>query len=156
MREPNVGRAILSGVVAWIVFVILLYLAPLLGVPTMDLPAMLGGMFGVNSVTMGWALFFVVGIVFALLYAYWGVYHLPGRGWQRGLVFGLLPWLVMMVIVAPLLPLLNPMVAMKPPGFFFANMGIIATIGSLIAHLIWGMVLGAVYGNVAERPEHQR
>jgi ABC-type transport system substrate-binding protein len=57
----------------------------------------------------------------------------------------------MMVIVAPLLPVFSP--TMNPrtaPGFFFVNLGVIAIFGSLVAFLIWGAVLGVLYGNVAE------
>jgi hypothetical protein len=152
MQRPNFGRAVLAGISAWVVFVIILYVLPSVGVPKMDLPEMLGGLFGLSSLAMGWVIFFVAGVVFALLYAYWFVSHLPGLGWQRGLIYGIVPWLVMMVIVAPLLPVLNPMMMAKTaPGFFFANMGMIATIGSLIAHMIWGIVLGSVYGNVLDR-----
>jgi len=130
-------------------FIIVLYVFPSVGLPKMDLPEMLGGLFGLNSVAMGWVILFVGGIVFALLYAYWFVNHLPGSEWQRGLIYGIVPWLVMMVIVAPLLPVLTPMMMGKTaPGFFFANMGMITTIGSLVAHMIWGTVLGAVYGNI--------
>ena len=82
-----------------------------LGVPGVDLPqmlGMLGGLFGLNSVAVGWLLLFVAGIVFALAYAAWFVIHLPGPGWQRGFTYGIVPWLVMMAVVAPLLPVLSP------------------------------------------------
>lgn len=151
MQEPKLGRAVLAGVTAWIAFAIILRAAPLIGFPEMDVPGMLGGLFGWNSAALGWVLLFAAGTFFALLYAYWFVNRLPGAAWQRGLVFGILPWLVMLVVVAPLLPLLTPTMApATTPGFFFANMGLGAVMGILIAHLGWGTVLGAVYGNVAE------
>lgn len=152
LQGLNLGRAIPAGIVAWIVFTIVLYVLPLLGVPKLDLAEMLGGLFGVNSVAMGWVILFVAGIVFALLYAFWWVRHLPGPGWQRGLVYGIVPWFVMAVIVAPLLPVLNPTMDVKTaPGFFFINLGIVAIFGSLVAFLMWGIVLGVLYGSVVER-----
>jgi hypothetical protein len=120
----------------------------------LDLPEMLGGLFALNSVAAGWVIFFAAGIVFALLYAYWWLPRLPGPGWQRGLLYGFVPWLVMLVIVAPLLPVLSPaMDAMSAPGFFFANLGVIAIFESLVAFLIWGLVLGALYGHTGKRTE---
>jgi ABC-type transport system substrate-binding protein len=111
---------------------------------------MLGGLFGLNSAATGWAILFVAGMVFAFLYAYWWLNRLPGPAWQRGLIYGTVPWLVMMVIVAPLLPVLNPaMDARTVPGFFFVNTGIIATFESLVAFLMWGIALGVLDGNVA-------
>lgn len=152
MQEPKFGQAVLAGIAAWIAFVVILQAAPVIGLPEIDMPGMLGGLFGWNSAALGWVLLFVTGMVFALLYVYWFVSRLPGAGWQRGLVFGFLPWLVMMVIVAPLLPFLNPSMApTTTPGFFFANMGLGAIMESLIANLGWGTVLGAMYGNVADR-----
>src|SRR5579862_2152400 len=152
MQEPKFGRALFAGIAAWVAFALILYAAPLVGLPEIDVPGMLGGLYGWNSAALGWVLLFVTGIAFALLYAYRFVNRLPGAGWQRGLVFGILPWLVMMVIVAPLLPLLSPTMApTATPGFFFTEMGLGAIMGLLIAHLGWGTVLGAVYGNVADR-----
>jgi hypothetical protein len=150
MQRPGLRRATLAGLAAWVVFIIVLQVLPLLDVPKLDLPAMLGGLFGLNSVAVGWAILFVAGIVFALLYACWWLTRLPGQAWQRGLIYGIVPWLVMMVIIAPLLPVLNPtMDARTVPGFFFVNTGIITTFESLVAFLIWGIVLGVLYGNVA-------
>ena len=151
MQRPKLGRAILAGIIAWVVFVIALHVFPILGAPELDLPAMLGGLFGWNSSAVGWVILFVAGIAFALLYAYWWVAHLPGPAWQRGLVYGIVPWLVMMVVVVPLLPALSP--SMNPraaPGVFLVNLGAIALFEGLIVFLIWGAVLGILYGNVAE------
>jgi hypothetical protein len=150
MQRPGLGRATLAGIAAWVVFVIVLDVLPLLEVPKLDLPAMLGGLFGWNSIAMGWAILFVAGIVFAFFYAYWWLSRLPGPAVQRGLIYGIVPWLVMMVIVAPLLPVLSPtMDARTAPGFFFVNLGLIGIFESLVAFLIWGVVLGVLYGNVA-------
>jgi hypothetical protein len=71
---------------------------------------------------------------------YVGVMEILSEGWR----------FVRLVAIAPMLPMLNPMLAKTPPGFFLANMGIIGPIGSLIGHLIWGTVLGAVYGGGVE------
>lgn len=101
-----------------------------------------------NSTAMGWVMHFIVGMMLAFICAYWLVDHLPGAPWLRGLEYGVLPWLAMMVIVAPMLPMLNPMAAKMPPGFFLAHMGMMTTMGSLMGHLIWGLVLCPVYGDV--------
>ena len=148
MRKPDFGRALLAGFVAWVVFTIVLYMAPLMGLPAMNVPAMLGGMFGMNSIALGWIMHLMIGLILALVYVYWLARFLPGQGWLRGLLFGLVPWIVMMVMVAPMLPMLNPSMAKMPPGFFFANLGAGAIMGSLVAHLIFGAVLGAIYGGV--------
>jgi uncharacterized protein DUF6789 len=151
MEPHRFGQAIKAGLIAWIVFTLVLYMAPLMGVPKMDVPAMLAGMFGMNNLAFGWMMHLAIGLVLALIYAYWFADLVGGAPWVRGLTFGMLPWLAMMVVIAPMLPVLNPMVAKMPPGVFLANMGLMASMGSLLGHLIWGAVLGATYGGVEVR-----
>lgn len=145
MQKPRFGRALSAGFIAWIAFNLVMAMAPLMGVD-MNVPAMLGGMFGMNSLAMGWVLHLMIGLILGLIYAYGLASHLPGAPWVRGLLYGILPWLAMMVVVAPMLPLVSPSMSKMPPGFFLANMGMIAPVGGLIAHLVFGAVLGAMYG----------
>ncbi len=146
MIKVSFGKALLAGFVGWVVMTIVLLMAPLMGVPKMSIPAMLGGMFGLNSIALGWVMHLMIGLVFGIVYAYWLEPHLTGPGWFKGLKFSLIPWIVLMVIVAPMMPMVDPMIRAMPPGFFFANMGLMATMGTLVAHLAYGVVLGAMYG----------
>jgi hypothetical protein len=152
MLGPSVVRAIAAGIAAWIAFVLILLAYPSLDISSLDVAQMLGGVFGLNNAAAGWAFLFVAGIFFALAYAGWFVDRLPGPAWQRGLMYAVIPWLVMAVVVAPLLPVLNP--TMDPrtvPGVYFSNLGLVAAFGMLVAFLAWGVVLGAVYSGVPER-----
>ncbi len=143
----DLGRALLAGLIGWMAFTLVLFMAPLMGLPPMNVPQMLGGLFGMNSLLVGWILHLMIGLALGAIYVYGFADWLPGAPWARGLLFGVVPWLVMMVILAPMLPALAPAMAKMPPGFFFANMGPLAVMGSLIAHLLYGLVTGAVYGN---------
>jgi hypothetical protein len=116
MEQHRFWQAIKAGIAAWIVFTLVLYIAPLMGVPKMDVPAMLGGMFELNNLGFGWMMHLAIGLMLALIYAYWFVDLVGGVPWVRGLTFGVLPWLAMMVVIAPMLPLLNPMMTRMPPG----------------------------------------
>jgi hypothetical protein len=81
MQRQGLGRASLAGIAAQVVFIIVLSLLPSVAVPKMDLPAMLGGLFALNSVAVGWAILFVAGIAFALLYTYdWLTREIPTIG----------------------------------------------------------------------------
>lgn len=144
--RPGFGRALLAGVVAWVVFTLLLEMAPAMGLPKMNVPVMLGDMFGMNSLVVGWMMHFVIGVGLIILYAYVFADLLSGPAWLRGLQFAVLPWLVMMVMLAPMLGVLDPMMSKMPPGFFLIHMGVMAPIGSLMAHLVYGAVGGAVDG----------
>ena len=128
------------------VFTLLLEMAPAMGLPKMNVPAMLGDMFGMNSLLVGWMMHFVIGVGLIILYAYVFADRFSGPAWLRGLQFAVLPWLVMMVMLAPMLGILDPMMSKMPPGFFLIHIGVMAPIGSLVVHLIYGAVGGAVYG----------
>lgn len=148
MQRPDLGRAVMAGVVAWAVFGLVLSVFPALGVERLNVAVMLSGLLNVDTEVPGWLMLFAAGIVFALGYAMWFVAWLPGPGWQRGLAYGFVPWLAMALVVAPVLPLLNPaMDAHAVPGFLLVNFGAAAVFAMVVACLIWGGVLGALYGH---------
>lgn len=90
-----------------------------------------------DSLFVGWAIHFVVGMLlwgglFGLLVPY-----LPGRSdTRRGLVFGLVTWLVVMVTAFPL----------AGSGLFGLGFGLVAPLSTLLGHIVFGLVLGATYG----------
>lgn len=138
-------RAMISGFVATVVLSALMLIKSLMGVmPELDLPTMLAGMahdmMGVPAnPAIGWVLHFMIGTVvwgigFALLYKV-----LPGgRPIGKGLAFGVLAWVLMMLIPMP----------MAGAGLFAMKMGVMAPVITLVLHLIWGAVLGATYGGL--------
>lgn len=136
------AKGVVSGFVATIVLSVLMILKAKMGMlPQMNVIAMLAGMahahLGVPaSPVIGWLMHFGIGTVlwgllFALLYQ-----RLPGDGAiTKGLAFSVGAWVLMMIIPMPL----------AGAGFFGLNLGIMAPIMTLVLHLIWGLVLGAVY-----------
>jgi uncharacterized membrane protein required for colicin V production len=96
------------------------------------------------------AVFFVGGLVWALLYALIFEPRLRGPAWERGVEFALLPWLVSLVIFMPLLG----------GGLFGISLGAgpLPVIGNLILHALYGAVLGVVWGSaesVVDNPRQQ-
>lgn len=94
-----------------------------------------------GSPAWGWIWHFVIGTVgWGLLYAAL-VDKLPGGGAAvKGLVFGLIVWLFMMIIWMPLAG--HGFFAMPEPGPM--AMGL-----ALMVHLVFGLVLGPVYARFA-------
>ncbi|XKE44895.1 hypothetical protein LG302_16180 [Halomonas organivorans] len=90
-----------------------------------------------DSLLVGWGIHFAVGtVIWGLLFAL-VVPYLPGRTpTRRGLEFGVVSWLVVMVTVFPL----------AGSGLFGLGFGLIAPISALLAHIIFGWVIGATYG----------
>ena len=108
------------------------YGAPMMGMSPMNPAEMLSGQMGGNLM-MGWAAHLMIGMVLAIMYALVAT-RLPGPLAVRGALFGVAPWLMAQVVVMPMMGM----------GLFSGSMMVAA--GSLIGHLIYGAVVGLVYG----------
>ncbi|MGE0430583.1 MAG: DUF6789 family protein, partial [Hydrogenophaga sp.] len=65
---------------------------------------------------------------------------LPGKGAvAKGALFGVLGWLMMMLLVMPMMGM----------GMFAMSMGMMAAGMTLVLHIIFGAVLGFVYAKLA-------
>ena len=159
MQNVNVGKAIWAGFIGTLVMTILMYMAPLMGMPKMDIAAMLGSMF-TGGMPQPWSgawwtgmiIHFIDGtIIFSLIYAYWLYPILAGSPWLRGTEWGLILFVLAQAIVMPMMGM----------GFFSASapQPFMSVIGSLIGHIVYGAILGAVAGEQAThvgRAEHVR
>lgn len=95
-----------------------------------------------NAVTILGMLFnilfggFVVGVIFGMVRQ-----RFHGNLEWTGIIFGVACWLVAQIIVIPVLGF-----KFEPtPGFFSLGAGVWAPIGSLIAHVAYGVIVGEVY-----------
>ena len=137
--KPNVGKAILGGLVGTAVMTMMMYfVAPMMTGQKMDIAAMLGSMMG-NSWMLGMMAHFMNGVlIFPLIYVFILFKLLPGQPWLKGLLWGVVLWLLAQVVVMP----------MMGGGFFSAQMGgMMAVMGSLMGHAVYGVLLGAVAGS---------
>jgi uncharacterized membrane protein YagU involved in acid resistance len=125
---------------------IFMLMGPLMGMPEMSIGKMLSGFMGVPE-ALGWVAHFMVGTILALIYVYVFASRLPGSGLVRGAIYGLIPWFVDQIMV-------NPMMG---AGVFASNTPapMLMVVGSLMGHLVYGAVVGAVYGikHTAYKPE---
>lgn len=141
--RPNSLRAILGGLLGTIAMTFLMYfVAPLILGQPMDVAKMLGDFLG-TSRNVGMAVNYFNGtIIFPLIFAWILWRALPGGPAAKGTVWGLILWFLAQAIVTP----------MAGGGFFSANAGgIMAVIASLVAHIIYGAILGAVAGTPTRR-----
>jgi hypothetical protein len=114
---------------------VLMYVAPMMGMPRMDIVGMLGSAFTENkgvATALGLMAHFMAGVVFALIYALiWGI-GLGSATWLWGLVFGAVHGIVAIVMV-PLLMRMHP----RAPDMAGGAM--------LMAHLVYGLIVALVY-----------
>ena len=137
MARLNWTRTIVGGLAATALMTVLMLMAPTMGLPPMNIGAMLGSVMG-GSLFLGWMAHFVIGSVLAVIYAAVFATRLPGPGFARGALFGLAPWIVAQLVVMP----------MMGAGPFGGSFG--SAFGSLMAHLVYGAVLGGIYGTAEE------
>lgn len=139
--KPTVTRAIFGGFVGTLVMTLMMYfVSPVLMGMKMDIAQMLGSMLG-GSWMLGMMMHFVNGgIIFPLVFAFVLYRWLPGTPTLKGVAWGAVLWLMAQVIVMP----------MMGGGLFSSAMGgMMAAVGSLIGHLVYGGLLGMISTNPA-------
>ena len=134
----NIRNGLLAGLAATVVLSILMIMKAAMGLmPQLDLIGMLAQMVGQPDVRLvGWVVHATIGIVgYGLVIS---LFDHGGTGsfLGRGLMIACVGWFIMMVVLMP----------MPGAGFFGMGLGIMAPIMTLILHLVFGAVLGWVYG----------
>lgn len=136
--KPNIMRAMLGGLLGTVVMTMMMYfVAPMMLGRPMDIAAMLGRMMG-NSWALGMLAHFLNGVViFPLIYVFLLYHLLPGSPWLKGMLWGVILWLLVQIVVMP----------MMGGGFFSAQMGgMRAAMSSLMSHILYGAALGGITG----------
>jgi hypothetical protein len=129
-----------------------------IGMTRMNIPYMLGTIFTPDrdhAKFIGFFLHFGNGFAFSLIYV--AAFHALGRStWWFGALIGLVQALFVLTMLLPILPALHPRMAneqrgptvvkqLEPPGFLGLHYGIRTPISIIIAHVIFGAILGAFY-----------
>ncbi len=129
----NIGRAVIAGIAGTAVMTAVgLWMAPMMGIPAMNPAQMLAGAMG-GMIVLGWMAHFMIGITLAAGYARLGS-RLPGPGVVRGALFAIAPFLMAQIAVMPMMGM----------PVFSGSMAMV--MGSLIGHLVYGAVVGGIYG----------
>lgn len=140
MNTQSIPRAIFAGLVGTTVMTAIALMGPLMGMPEMKTGEMLGAFMGIPSI-VGWMAHFMIGSVLAVIYVTLFQENLPGAPALKGALYGIAPWLVLQIMMSPMIG----------AGFFSLNTAAPALMlmGSLMGHLVYGAVVGAVYGRGA-------
>lgn len=135
----SVRNGMIAGLAATLVLSMIMVAKGMMGLmPELNVIAMLGSMMNTTPV-IGWLVHFVIGMIA------WGIGFaaffdiLPrASNLTKGISFGVAAWILMMVGVMP----------MAGAGFFGLNMGVMAPVMTLMLHVIYGAVLGLVFGRL--------
>jgi len=142
MNPGGIFRAGIAGVVATAAMTVMAYfVAPMMLGHPMDIAQMLAGFVG-GDWTVGLLMHLANGIViFPVIYVIVLYRFLPGAAWLKGILLGLGLWLTLEVVMLP----------MMGAGLFSSNQGgAKAVMAALIAHLIYGVLLGSLTGGVGQ------
>ena len=154
----NKGGIMLWGFVATLILTTLMSGSQRLGLTRMNVPFILGTMFTPNrdrAKLVGFGVHLVNGWLFALLYA--AAFQSWRRAtWWLGAAIGLVHALFVLVAAMPILPGLHPRMAseqrgptptrqLEPPGFLALHYGHRTPFSVILAHLVYGGILGAFY-----------
>lgn len=138
----NTVKGMLAGFVATIVVSALMLTKSAMGlIPELNIILMLTDLVGLRTPAAGWLVHFAIGtVMWGGLFA-WFNPRLPGKSYvMRGIAFAFSVWLLMMLVFMPI----------AGAGLFATRLGIMAPTMTLMLHLIFGAVLGAIYSY--ERP----
>ncbi len=154
----NWGSWLLWGFVATVVLTAILGGSQGLGMTRMNIPYLLGTMFTPSrdrAKLIGVLFHLVNGWLFSLLYV--AAFHAWGlAAWWLGALTGLVHATFVLAVGMSLLPAIHPRMAneqygptvvrqLEPPGFLARNYGAGTPISVLLAHVVFGLVLGAGY-----------
>lgn len=157
----NWGSWLLWGFGATVVLTTIMSGSQSLGLTRMNLPYMLGTLFTPNrdrAKVYGVLVHLVNGLIFSLVYV--SAFHLTGQfNPFFGALIGAVHALFVLVAAMPVLPGMHPRMAselrgptvvrqLEPPGFMGRNYGIRTPISNLVAHVVFGGILGAFYAPV--------
>ena len=144
--RTRLGASIVGGLVAGLVFGVMMHVmtAPTPDGARMPVIAMVGQIVGSPTVAVGWLYHLfnsaVIGAIFGWLVGPRVIGLASGLGW--GAAYGFVWWILGGLI---LMPVLLGMPAFAP--LMMSEMQMVA-MGSLIGHLIYGLILGGLYATV--------
>lgn len=148
----------LWGFVGTVVLTGLLSASQALGLTRINLPFIVGTMVTPNrdrAKTVGFGLHFLNGWLFAGVYlAAFQSWH--RASWWRGALIGAVHGLFVLLVAMPLLPSFHTRMAneqqgptptrqLEPPGFLALHYGRRTPISVMIAHIVFGSILGTFY-----------
>jgi len=133
IMNTKISKSILGGIIGTAIMSLVMFIAPMMGMPKMSPADMLAGMMGM-PVMAGWIMHFMIGVIFAFAYTYFFAPKVRiSNLFLKGVVFGFVVFIfaqIMMTIMGAMLPM------PKMEGSMMQMM-----IGSIMGHIIYGMAV---------------
>lgn len=109
-------------------------------VPEFNYVLIQGSIFGfTKTIFSGWIIYFLIGAIFwGSLYAGLDPYLLSTNPVTKGIIFGLIVWLIVMIVLMPI----------AGAGMFLEHYGFLAAIVILLSDLVFGVSISYFYGKL--------
>jgi len=136
----HVRDAIIAGSTGRMAMLLLIYGGPLIGLPRIDVVSALGSLAAPNkqdAVTLGGAIHFTMGILFAIIYASLWSLGIGSATWWWGLIFGLVHGMLVIVSLY--------VVLRRYPQLSEILNGLPVMAAILLNHMVFGLVVAIVY-----------
>jgi hypothetical protein len=154
----NLPSILLWGFAATLVLTTVIVAGQSVGMTRIDIPLVVGSMFTADrdrARLIGYAMHAVNGWWFAIIYALF-FEQLGKATWWLGAAMGIGQGVIVVVAVLPLLPGVHPRMVsdwrgpeptrlLEPPGFLATNYGRLTPLVTILAHALYGLILGAFY-----------
>ncbi|SDF19737.1 hypothetical protein SAMN05421636_1186 [Pricia antarctica] len=125
-------KSFIAGIIGTTVMSFIMYVAPMMGIPKMNPPAMLAGMMGM-PITVGWLMHFVIGIIFAAFYVFLFAPKIKIKSkLLKGAAFGFIVFLFAQIAMAMMGALIGGIP--EPEG---AMIGVV--LGGILGHVVFGI-----------------
>lgn len=136
----DIRDAIIAGSTGRMAMILLIYLGPVLRLPRIDAVSLLGSLAAPSkesAVTLGGAIHFSMGVLFAIVYAALWSLGIGSPVWYWGIIFGFVHGLFVILL------LLLTMQRIPQLAEYFRSGPVMLAI--LLNHIVFGLVVAVVY-----------
>lgn len=132
--KNKIQKSVLGGIIGTAIMTLIMFVAPIMGMPKMSPPAMLSGMLGV-PIIVGWIMHFMIGITFALSYVFVISSYLKRISSKmiNGALFGIIIFLFAQIMMFLMKSIMGGMNTTE------GSMALMM-IGSIMGHIVYGVV----------------
>ena len=147
LKNPNANKrtdmkaGLIAGFIASAISLLFLAFTTWMAlIPEFNYVLIQGSIFGfTKTIFSGWVIYFLIGTVFwGSFYAGLDPYLLSPNSVTRGIIFGLIVWLIVMIVLMPIAGV----------GIFLEQYGYLAAIVILISDLVFGVSIAYFYNRL--------
>lgn len=133
--KTKIQQSLVGGIFGTAVMTVVMFIAPMMGMPKMNPAEMLSMMMGF-PIFVGWMMHFMIGIIFAMTYAFIFInpFNKINSNYLKGILFGLAVFVFAQLAMAMMGAIMGGMPPMEGNKMMMM-------VGSIIGHVIFGIVV---------------